>query len=170
MSALRGGDLERAEALAREALAVVAPFGERFAMGLASSTLGWVRHQKGDAAGALVAWGEAFQAAREMDDPQQMGVGLAAFSRAALDAGQPELAARWLGAADALRERAGRQQMEKYQQFEQSTALARARLAPEQFDAAWRAGGGLALNDVWAEIKDAELGRILSASLQSRSA
>ena len=65
-----------------------------------------------------------------MDDPQQMGVGLAAFGRAALDAGQPELAARWLGAADALRERAGRQQMENYHQFEQSTALARARLDP----------------------------------------
>ena len=83
---------------------------------------------------------EAFQASREVDDPWQMADSLAAFGRAALDAGQTSLAARWLGAADALRERSGRRRYAYHDQFEQTVALARARLGSPEFDAAWRSG------------------------------
>ena len=66
--AFRAGDLDRAESLCLEALAVLEPFGERYGAGFILRTLGWVRHHKGDTVGALDAWFKAFQASREVDD------------------------------------------------------------------------------------------------------
>lgn len=157
-AAFRARDLDRAESFAREALAALAPVGERYGAGYVLRTLGWVLHHKGDAAGALDAWRDAFRASCEMDDPQQIADTLAAFGRAAVDAGQAELAARWLGATDPLRERAGRRRLENHDLFEQTVALARSQLDAERFDVAWRAGRALAASQAWTEIEGARLG------------
>jgi predicted ATPase/DNA-binding CsgD family transcriptional regulator len=157
-AAFRNGDLDRAEGLAREALALVAPFGERYQTGFVLRGLGWTLYRKGDTAGALDAWRGAFQASRDIDDPWGVAETLAAFARIALDAGKVLLAARWLGTADALRERTGRQRLNYHVLFEETIALSRSRLAPERFTDEWRAGTGLSGNRVWAEVEDAALG------------
>src|SRR5262249_51755311 len=54
--AFRAGDFDRAEARAREALAALAPFGERYGVGFVLRTLAWALYEKGDAVGALDAW------------------------------------------------------------------------------------------------------------------
>jgi DNA-binding CsgD family transcriptional regulator len=155
--ALREEDLERAEETVREAFSVLEPFGERYGLGFVLRTLGWVRYQKGDAGGARDAWLESLRASREVDDPWQMADSLAAFGRVALEAGKASLAARWIGAADALRERSGRRRYAYHDQFEQTVALVRARLGSPEFDAAWRSGIGLAPELIWAEIEGDEL-------------
>jgi predicted ATPase/DNA-binding CsgD family transcriptional regulator len=161
--ALREGDLKRAEALAKEALAVLAPFHERYGVGFVLRTLGWTYYRKGNLANALKAWGEAFQASREVDDPWQMADSLGAFGRAALDVGEVSLAARWLGTAEVFRERSGRTLLENYDLFHQTIELTRSRLGPERFKAAWGSGRRRSPNDVWDEIQSAALDQRKSA-------
>ncbi len=155
-AASRAGDFDLAETYARESLAVVAPYSERYGAGFSLRTLGWILHEKGDSAGALDAWRQGFQASCEVDDPWRIADSLATFGRVALDAGGAALAARWLGAADALRERSGRQ-LDHYEKFEQSVTRARSCLGPERFDTAWHAGSGLSPLHVWTEFEDAAL-------------
>ena len=92
---------------------------------------------------------------------------LAAFCRVALDAGKVPLAARWLGTADALRERTGRQRLNYHVLFEETVALSRARLAPERFIDEWRAGTGLSVARIWAEVEDAALSGASAAGRQA---
>jgi DNA-binding CsgD family transcriptional regulator len=163
-SAFRGRDLDRAEVYARESLTVVAPYNERYGSGFALRSLGWILHEKGDSAGALDAWRQAFKASCEVDDPLQIADSLVCFGRAALDADDAARAARWFGAADTLRERSGRQRLDLYEQFDKMVTLARSCLGSERFDAAWRAGSGLSPLHVWNEFEDTVLDEVKPAT------
>jgi predicted ATPase/DNA-binding CsgD family transcriptional regulator len=165
--AFRKGDLDRAETHAREALAVLEPFGERYGIGFVLRTLGWTLYKKRDPRGALDAWRRAFRASREVDDPWQMADSLAAFGRAALDAEDASLAARCLGATDSLRERSGRSHLEFWVEFDETLALTRPRLAPDRFDAEWRAGSGLSADDVMVEVDGISQGEGRSAATKA---
>jgi ATP/maltotriose-dependent transcriptional regulator MalT len=157
-AAFRNGDLDRSETLAREALVLLESQRECYAAGYILRVFGWVRLQKGDLGDALDAWSRAFRSSRELDDPHQMADTVAAFARAALETGQASVAACWLGAADALRRRGGRQRLEYHDLFDQTVAMTCSRLGPGRFDIEWQTGSGLSADRVWTEIEDAALG------------
>ena len=169
LAAFRDGQVNRAEALARDALALLEPLGERYAAGYVLRVLGWVRLSRGDLVAAVDAWRRAMRWSLELDDPQQMADSVMAFARVALDSGQAPLAARWLGAADALRTRGGRRRLEYHDLFDQTLALTRTSLGSERFEAAWRAGGGLSASLVWTEIEVAALGEGKPAASDERA-
>jgi non-specific serine/threonine protein kinase len=112
---------------------------ERFAAGLAIA-------RRPDRAAAAIA--ESLATIRAVGAPSQLFHCLFVLARLAAGLGQPEAAAKLLGAATALGQTLGMGVTASHQADHERDAVAlRARLGPTAFAAAWQAGEGLAIED-----------------------
>ncbi len=151
------GDIDGAEALCRDGIEILEPLGEQYGIGFLQRTLGWVLYEKKDLAGALSVWRKAYRSALEVEDPAQISDSLAAFGRLANDLDLVEQSARWLGAAEAMRERSGRSYLEYDDLFRATIELVRAKLGPELFLANWNDGLSRSPDMIRAEIDTTDL-------------
>ena len=105
----------------------------------------------GDQEGALAAYRESLEVARDRGERRFLAEPIAGIAGVVVARGQPERAARLLAAAAALREEIGAPQGWGRRVHERAEAAARAALPPEAFAAAWAAGAALPLEEAVAE-------------------
>jgi non-specific serine/threonine protein kinase len=150
--ALIAGDLAGAARYLEEAERRQRELG--YAWGL-SATLRWcgdLARARGDLAGALTRYRESLEVAWESGHPLWEADALDGMAAVAAARSQPEWAARWYGAAAALRERHGaRVAPFESPAYKRRMAAARAALGPAAFEAAWAAGAALPPQSVMAQ-------------------
>ena len=105
----------------------------------------------GDQEGALAAYRESLEVARDRGERRFLAEAIAGIAGVDVARGQPERAARLLAAAAALREQLGAPQGWGRPVHESAAAAARAALPPEAFAAAWAAGTALPLEEAITE-------------------
>jgi tetratricopeptide (TPR) repeat protein len=101
--ALNQQDLPRAEACFSEALALFRPLQDRENIAVAVLNLGNVARERGDVGRAAALLREALVGFRDLGDLSGVAFTLEAMSPLALHTMHPATAARWLGAAEAIR-------------------------------------------------------------------
>jgi predicted ATPase/DNA-binding CsgD family transcriptional regulator len=135
--ALADGDLEGANALLEESLAEFRELGDRWWALRGMCGLGHVAARRGAHAAARLQFAQGLEIARELGDPMLEAACLEGFAVAH----GPALAARLLGAAESLRERAGAAWPAfVHADSERSTDGARRALGDERFAAEWARG------------------------------
>jgi non-specific serine/threonine protein kinase len=102
---------------------------------------------RGDYEGALAAYRESMEVARDRGERPFLAEALAGIAGVVVTRGQPERAARLLAAAAALREQLGMLGGTGRRMHERAEAAARAALSPEAFAAAWASGTALPLEE-----------------------
>ena len=147
------GDLTRAETLYEENLAVFRDIGDEFGLAMAQFSLGLIRTSQGRPVGALQHHAEAVKGFQILGERLFVAANIESMAVATLLIGQPESAARLLGAAQTLRAKAGTTTFfGDPTALEQATAAARAVLGKVRFDAAWASGATAPLDDVIDEV------------------
>jgi DNA-binding CsgD family transcriptional regulator len=101
-------DLDRAASLSEEALSLLAAAGDRYRAGIATANLAWIALYRGAVANAAGHWDEVLATAQALGDPWFLGDAFAGFAGVAAASGNPERAARLLGAAETQRLTSGR--------------------------------------------------------------
>jgi non-specific serine/threonine protein kinase len=140
-----GGDYRRARALYEEALASrddVSDYGRLTVL----FNLGLVASAQGDPAQARSFFHESLRIAKELGDKIGTALNLEGLAGVYTLQGEPERAARMLGAADAFRRaiNAPRQSSDRAD-FQRSVAAARTAMGDKAFEAAWAEGQALTL-------------------------
>ena len=153
MAASAEGDYSAARALHEESLAIRRESGEKSGVAHCLAHLGRLASNEGDHSAARALHEEALAIWRELGERRSIAESLEAFAPVFMAEGQSELAARLLGAADALRE-ATRAPLPPFQrdQYDREVAAVRAALGEETFAAAWAEGRTMATEDAvaWA--------------------
>jgi hypothetical protein len=127
-----------------EALPRQRELGQTWGMAFSLWLLGGVARDRGDLATAATCYGEAVAIAARSGDQTLFSVGLLGMAVVALQAGQPEQAARLLGAAEARRDAAGAWTYASARGGDRLTVEAvRAALGPDRFVALLAAGRAL---------------------------
>lgn len=151
------GDTTAAAAHHEEALTLAGQAGRNDIEALALSDLGNDRCRQGDLAGAAELFRQALVIMRRLGDRRRIAVTLENFAGLAVAAGQGEHAARWLGAADAVRLEIGTPRPEPERRAaDQARAVATVRMGAATFAAAFAAGRTLSLDEVLAEVCDTQ--------------
>jgi predicted ATPase/DNA-binding CsgD family transcriptional regulator len=146
------GDRERGMQWVEEGLALHRSLGNKQGLGNKLSDLGRVRHEAGDAAAAARHYADSLRALWEAGDTWYPASPVEGLAAVALDAGQPQRAARLLGAAAALRERSGSTVwLPERGRLERAVASARATLGEEAYAREAAAGRALTMDEVVRE-------------------
>jgi predicted ATPase/DNA-binding CsgD family transcriptional regulator len=149
--ALNQRDSVAARALLGESLALSRELGDRRTMSLSLVSLGSLAGDQGDYAVARELFEEGLALCRESGYKYGTVWGLAGFARLAQAEGQPQRAARLLGALEALHERTGtRPQPRERAWVERTRREARAQLDAAIFNAAWETGRQMPLDEAIA--------------------
>jgi tetratricopeptide (TPR) repeat protein len=139
------GDYERAARMYAESLALCREIGDVLDIAASLHKLGQVARRRGALAPARELLVESLDIQDAQGNRQGIIEGVAALAGLALEAGQPEHAARMFGAAEALLEGLGAPLAPADQhEWERDVAELKIRLAPETFAAASGAGRTLA--------------------------
>jgi predicted ATPase/DNA-binding CsgD family transcriptional regulator len=135
--ALNDGDLESADTLLEESLAEFRELGDRWWALRGTCALGHVAARRGAHAAARLQFQQGLETARALGDPMLEAACLEGLA----GAHGPVMAARLLGAAESLRERAGAAWPAfVHADSERSAARARRALGDERFAAEWAGG------------------------------
>ena len=146
------GEAERAGELLETGLAEHRARGNTWGVGFALRALGDLARIRGDHAEAIAHFRGCLVAWNERGYPRGNAYGLIGLAAVAADGGQPERAARLLGAADVLRERFGcALWATERAAHEAAVGAARAALGEAAFAAALAAGCTLPLDRALAE-------------------
>jgi predicted ATPase/class 3 adenylate cyclase/DNA-binding CsgD family transcriptional regulator len=149
--AYRRGDLDQAAALTSEAAAIARREHLRFFLVFALTTAGYVALARDDLAGSIRVFDEALPHISRLSNTFYTADTIAGVASVALAAGQPERAARLLGAVDGICERTGLTVLGHDAQQRHTTALLRDALSAEAFAAAWEQGRAMRLEVAVAE-------------------
>ena len=141
--ALREGDHVTARARLEEALAANRASGERRGAAEDLTYLGWLALREGDGDRARERFREAVAAAREMAYAPAVAAGLEGLATVAADRGEPALAARILGAADAALDGRGHARFDYHEFHQQAVAAVRKMLPDHDFASACIQGRAL---------------------------
>ncbi len=144
------GDLDTAQAQFEEGLRLYKEVGDKRPVALAYKDLGVLAHSRGDEANAMLLCRKALSVFRELGDRQGQAESLEALAAAS---SPTPIAARMFGAAEALRAMLGAPipPVER-PSYEQAFKAVRQALGVEAFEAAWREGQTLTLDQVAASI------------------
>ncbi len=149
----RSGDQRAASAYLEEAVGLFSSGADRWGEANAAFALGLVRHALGDRAEAARQFARSIALGREIASPGQIVRGSIGLAAIAADAGRAESAARWLGAAEALGERAAFAFGAEVRALRDAAAAqARRALGDERFRQARHAGSRLTLEDTTADV------------------
>ena len=147
--AWRRGEWAAAQAQLEESQRLYAEVGDKRYIAMADSDLGQLAHARGDEIRAQVLCRRALSAFRELGDRQGLVETLEGLAAAY---GPVEAAARWFGAAQALRTTLGAQRpVVEQRDYDRGLASARETLGAERFEAAWQAGQALPLQQALDE-------------------
>ena len=147
------GEAERAGELLETGLAEHRARGNTWGVGFALRALGDLARTRGDHAEAIARFRGCLVAWNERGYPRGIAYGLIGLAAVAADGGQPERAARLLGAADVLRERFGcALWATERAAHEAAVGAARAALGEAAFAAAWEEGRALPFTDARADV------------------
>jgi non-specific serine/threonine protein kinase len=147
--AWRHGDLSAAQTQIEESLHLYQEEGDRLYIAMAYKDLGQLAHARGEDAIASELCRKALGIFRELGDRRGQAESLTALAAAV---GPTALAARLFGASEALRDLLGAPlPIVERPDYERNFAAARRGLGAEQFDAAWREGQALPLDQVLAQ-------------------
>ena len=150
--ALLQHDDARAVALKEEALALQWLHGSRTDIAQALASLGHARRSQGDHQGAAALLREALILLRDTRYALIAAPCLEMMASILWNLGEPERAARLLGAATALQSAIGTSRLAEVEaDYERTVALVRNALGQETFEAAWAAGTTLGLEEAIAE-------------------
>jgi predicted ATPase/DNA-binding CsgD family transcriptional regulator len=143
--ALADGDLEGADALLEESLAEFRELGDRWWALRGTCALGHVAARRGAHAAARLQFQQGLETARELGDPMLEAACLEGLA----GAHEPAMAARLLGAAESLRERAGAAWPAFVQaDSERNADRARRALGDERFAAEWAGGRAMGASEI----------------------
>jgi hypothetical protein len=141
-----------AETYYAESLTLFRELGNRAGIAMVLENLGYVRLWQGDAIQAAVYFREGLAANWETERKDQSAIGIAGMAGVATAQGQPEWAARLLGAADTLiTASAMRLASADRGDYERIIAATRTQLGEEAFAVAWEAGRAMTLEQAIAE-------------------
>jgi non-specific serine/threonine protein kinase len=147
-AAYQRGDLDRAAALAEEALAG-RPRQPNTQM-IVWCSVAQVALERGEVERAARVYADVLAMGRTLTYPSAIADGLAGFAGVAAASGRSSLAARLLGAAALVLERHSLAGVSYEVQHERALAAARAALSPEAFEQGWAAGRVLSLDEAVA--------------------
>jgi predicted ATPase/DNA-binding SARP family transcriptional activator len=145
--ALIGGDFEEARRCSEASLAIARQLGDRVIMSTSLNNLAIaaVHQRRADDAVALV--GETVSLCRELGYKELIAYGLEMLAAVAADAGEPERAARLLGAAEGVLEVTGaRLEPAERAVHDRAAAVVHATGEAELIEPAWSAGRTLSLD------------------------
>jgi non-specific serine/threonine protein kinase len=146
------GEYERAEALCEEALALKRVAGGRWVIAVGLYFHGEAAQARGDYPVALARLCEALVLYRESGDPATIARCLEAIACVVVECGQPELCARLLGVAEALRVRIAHPvEAEDRPRYDRARAIASEAMGDAICAAAWAEGRTLPLEHAIAE-------------------
>ena len=146
------GDHDRARALYAESLALYQGLGLRHTAAIVLHNLGYVASRQGDPRRGMAFFAEALTRQVEHEDRLNVAHCLAGIAGMAAALGQPEPAARLLGAATALLATMGAAVWPVDQiEYDRSLAVVREQLGAARFAAAFAAGQALSPQDAVAE-------------------
>ncbi len=135
------GAHEEAKPLLEESVALGRQLGDTWQIAVALLNLGEVARVEGDAERALALYHESLTLLWTMGDRHGMAACLGGIAGFAVSHGQPDDAARLLGAAAVLREEVGTPlPADERDAYERTVATARAALGDDGFAAAWAEG------------------------------
>ncbi len=150
--AYRQGDYVAACTLFHEGLAIFRELKNRQHVAMALTNLGLVTSGQSDYALARSFYAEGLAIRRELGDKRGIAYSLEGFAGLTIAQGQPEQAARLLGAADTLREAIGVPLPPADRaEYERTIAAARSRLGEAAFAAAWAEGRVMTLEQAVGE-------------------
>jgi non-specific serine/threonine protein kinase len=145
-------DFPQASALFADALQVFRTFDQPWLMGYALASLGKIARAQGDYARAAALFAECLTLRWErVGDKVGIAGSLRGLASIAALTGNPSLAARLYGAAEAVREAIGAPFPRHHPLSESALARARSDLGEAAFAAAWREGRALSLTDAVAD-------------------
>jgi predicted ATPase/DNA-binding CsgD family transcriptional regulator len=146
------GDHAQAIALLEEGLAPVRDRGDTWSIAFGLDVRGRLAWLQGDLPRAVQLQRESLVLRREMDDRMRVASCLDVLAWVAHAEGRSASAARWFGAADAMRERSGAVSSVIWRaEHERNVAATRASLGEDPFTAAWAAGRALSMDAAIAE-------------------
>jgi tetratricopeptide (TPR) repeat protein len=151
--AYRRGDLSLAEERARESLTIFRTLGSIFPRHYTLSTLGYVALDRGQIAAALEAFAEGLDVAIALNEGRGIASLLAAHAAVAVVVGEHDRALRLLGAAEAVREKAGHTVLLHKFRHAQTVAAVREAVGHTAFDTGFAAGQALRLTEALAEAR-----------------
>jgi DNA-binding CsgD family transcriptional regulator len=144
LAAQERGDVDRARALLAEALALIRRDGAPFLVSRALLVVGWVEEGCGATVAAAVHYAECLRLWDETRSRECLVDAVAGTARLVAANGQPDAAARLLGAAAALGESLGYVAPHQARTRNESAAeYTRATLGDPAFSATWEAGAAL---------------------------
>ena len=149
--AYRRGDLALAEERARESLAIFRTLGSIFPRHYTLSTLGYVALDRGQTAAALTAFEEGLEVARALNEGRGIASLLAAHAAVAVVVGEHDRALRLLGAAEAVREKAGHTVLLHQFRHARTITAVREAVGETAFATGFAAGRALQLAEALAE-------------------
>jgi non-specific serine/threonine protein kinase len=142
------GDADRAAAYYGESLALMREMGNTRGVAIGLLNLGHARQDQGALDAAVACYRESLSLYRDLQDRQGAARCLQGTAGVAIKRGEAERAARFCGAAAALREAIGIQLPASGRaSFDEIVAAARTALGEAAFEAAWAAGQALSLEE-----------------------
>jgi predicted ATPase/DNA-binding SARP family transcriptional activator len=146
------GDAEAARPLFEESRALYAQLRDKRGEAWTLHNLAMIARQSGDLASGCILEEQSLALRRELGDRQGIATCLTGFAEQARAEGQPERAARMLGAMEAVSGAIGHA-LTRHEQalYEREVAAARAALGEERFAAARAAGRALTMEQAVAE-------------------
>jgi non-specific serine/threonine protein kinase len=149
------GDLEAARAWHEQSLRICRAHGYTLGVIRSLSDLGEVARDRGDLIDAARCYRESLELLGDRGDLRIVGDVLAGTGMIAVAWGQPERAARLLGAAEAVREQFGMAAVDPMDRLAHERAVAAicAALSEQDFRTAWATGRGLSLVSAMAEVQ-----------------
>jgi predicted ATPase/Tfp pilus assembly protein PilF len=145
------GDYERAKALYEESLAIYRRMGHWARVNLSLNNLGHVALARGDRRSAVGFYKKNLKLSVRFGMKEGIAAGLEGLAASFGKEGDPALAVRLLGAAEALREAIGHPlEYADRAPYERCVAGVRHALAPEEFSRSWSAGRAMPLEEAIA--------------------
>jgi predicted ATPase/DNA-binding SARP family transcriptional activator len=152
--AARLDDLATAQAKCAESLAISRDLGDQATTAASLVILGGIAAQQGQAKHAQALFLESLALARRLDDKYRIAFILEEVAALAAAQGQPEQAARFGGAAQALREAIhAPQPLNEREKYEAALRAAREQAGSLAWEAAWAAGRSVTLDELSAELE-----------------
>lgn len=144
--------LTRSERNCQRGLAIFRELGHSVGIARALHGLGYLAYKRGNLAEALAYVQESLRQRIELREIWGINANLEDVADIAAHSGQPVVAARLYGAAEALRAFYGTALGLRYrEEYEAEVAVARRALPAEEFAAAWNAGQALTLDEAIAD-------------------
>ena len=154
--AARRKDYEGANRFFEESLALQRGLGELGSVFYSLSNLGSIAHKRGDVPLAMARYREALELLESVPNKAAIAGTLELFAAALTAAGEPQRAARLLGATDALRTLIGSPVFPSERaDYEAAISSTRAALGDRQFETEWQMGAVMNLARTLEEARGA---------------